>query len=77
MSKAPDKLLTVPELVALTGFRSTTIHGWMKDPQMWAVPGGAKLIAGQYRLPVSFFNRWVEKQDLAVPASKQEAVHAG
>lgn len=72
--KAPDKLLTVPELVALTGFSRQHIARWMQDPAVWAKPGGAKMLSGEYRLPVSFYNRWVDAQDIATTA--KEEVHA-
>ena len=65
-SKAPEKLLTVPELVALTGFHRTTITDMLKDPEVWAKPGGTKVMKSEFRLPVGFYNRWVDEQDLAV-----------
>jgi len=64
--KAPEKLLTVPELVALTGFHRTTITDMLKDPEVWAMPGGTKVMKSEFRLPVGFYNRWVDAQDLAV-----------
>lgn len=67
MSRAPEKLLTVGELIAYTGFRRQTLQAWMSDPAVWAVPGGAKLIGGEYRLPTSFYNQWVAAQDVAAP----------
>lgn len=71
--RAPDKLLTVPELVAYTGFARQTICKMMQDPRVWAKPGGAKLIHGEYRLPTAFYNRWVDGQDVA-PASIRKEV---
>lgn len=64
MKKAPEPLLSVQDLVALMGYRKNTITDMMKKE--WAVPGGAKMIRGEYRLPVGFYNRWVETRDVAL-----------
>lgn len=72
-TKAPEKLLTVPELVALTSFHRTTITEFFKDPNVWAVEGGAKLIKGEYRLPVGFYNKWVDAHDVSlIPKEKAQ-----
>jgi hypothetical protein len=76
--KAPEKLLTLTELVYLTGFERKKVARMMISPEDWAKPGGAKLIAGDYRLPLSFYNAWVDSMDIATPPSRREkeAAHA-
>lgn len=70
MTKAPEKLLGVAELVALTGLHKNTIKEMMRKE--WAVRGGAKLIRGEFRVTVSFYNRWLDGRD-CVTADKEDS----
>lgn len=64
-SKAPERLLTRAELEGYLQLGKKKILELFADPQEWMKPGGTKLIAGEYRLPVSFYNRWLESRDVA------------
>lgn len=68
--KAPERLLSRQELEFLTGLSKPTVLKLLDND--WKVPGGTKLIKGEYRLPVSFYNAWVDGQDAAL-ATKEGA----
>lgn len=70
-AKPAQRLLTVHDLVFLLGISRQQVARMMQDPAVWARPGGAKFIAGEYRLPESFYNRWVDAQDVALAAARR------
>lgn len=72
-AKAPEMLLGRSQLEALTGLTKNTILKMLNDPKVWAVKGGTKKIAGELKLPVSFYNRWLAEQELAPPVTKEAA----
>ena len=63
--KAPEKLLSVADLRAYR-LPSHDVDRPDEDPAEWAMPGGAKLIEGDYFMPVPFYNRWVDSKDIAL-----------
>jgi hypothetical protein len=56
-AKHPEKLLTVQDLVYLTGFHPNTVRKLMKSGPLRK---GLVVLNGEYRCPVSVYNAWVD-----------------
>lgn len=61
--KHPEKLLSVAEIVFLTGFHKNTVLKEIVDGELRA---RAKKLLGEWRVPVSTYNTWVEAGEVAL-----------
>ena len=60
--KHPEQLLDVAALVFLTGQHKNTVLARFQPGGDWYEEG--LFISGEYRLPVSAYNRWLDNQRL-------------
>ena len=60
--RAPERLMSVRELCFLLGQSKGTVLARFKVDGDWHAAG--KMIDGEYRLPVSAYNAWLEERSL-------------